>query len=192
MDVKISMSYLRKIGSAEVSTSSMADIAFLLLTFFLMTTVIKNEKGLMLMLPQWSNVNVKSDLNERNIFAMQINSENKLLVEGERRESLNGIKGEIKRFIMNNGRVNTFSDNPEVAVVSLKTDRNASHEYFIKSLDVIQGAYFEIYAERAKITVQAFRDLDLNNPEQKKIYERARFGIPMNISIAEPSRSGNQ
>ncbi len=46
------MSCLRKLCSAELSKSSMADISFLLLSFFLMTTLIKNEKGLMLMLPQ--------------------------------------------------------------------------------------------------------------------------------------------
>jgi biopolymer transport protein ExbD len=182
------MSYLRKLGSAEVSTSSMADIAFLLLTFFLMTTVIKNEKGLMLMLPQWSEIEITSDVHERNLYTIQINSENGFLIEGELRESLDRVQEEIKKFILNNGRIKSSSDNPEVAVVSLKTDRNTNYEIFIASLDVIQGAYFEIYAERAGITEKDFRELDLNDPEQKKIYDAARAGVPMNISIANPKR----
>lgn len=185
------MSYLRKIGSAEISTSSMADIAFLLLTFFLMTTVIKNEKGLMLMLPQWSDKQITSDVNERNIFSIQINAENSFLIEGERRNSMRGVKEEIKRFILNNGAVSTLSENPEAAVVSLKTDRSTNHEAFIASLDEIQGAYFEIYAERAQISVKKFRDLDLNARDEKKIYDKAREGIPMNISVAEPTHLQN-
>jgi len=185
------MSYLRKLGSAEVSTSSMADIAFLLLTFFLMTTVIKNEKGLMLLLPQWSDVINTSEVNERNIFTIQINAENNFLVEGERRTSLSGVKDEIKKFILNDGVVNTLSENPTKAVVSLKTDRSTSHEAFIKSLDEIQGAYFEIYAERAHISVKKFRELDLNDQNEKKIYDKAREGLPMNISVAEPTQLQN-
>lgn len=185
------MSYLRKLGSAEVSTSSMADIAFLLLTFFLMTTVLKNEKGLMLLLPQWSDVINTSEVNERNIFTIQINAENNFLVEGERRTSLSGVKDEIKKFILNDGVMNTLSENPIKAVVSLKTDRSTSHEAFIKSWDEIQGAYFEIYAERAHISIKKFRELDLNDQNEKKIYDKAREGLPMNISVAEPTHLQN-
>jgi len=74
---------LRKLGSAVVSTSSMADIAFLLLTFFLITTVIKNDKGLTLMLPPWNNNVTTESVHQRNVFTIQVNSENQFLIEGE-------------------------------------------------------------------------------------------------------------
>ncbi|MBX2898203.1 MAG: biopolymer transporter ExbD [Cyclobacteriaceae bacterium] len=167
------MSLLRKTGSAEVSTSSMADIAFLLLTFFLMTTVIKNEKGLMLMLPQWSEEPVKSILNDRNVFTIQINSENEFLVEGELRTSLEDVMPEIKKFILNNNTDPLLSENPEIAVVSLKTDRGTTHRAFIEALDVAQAAYYEIYAARAGLSPKAFRALDLNEKAQKQIYDAA-------------------
>lgn len=181
------MSYLRKVGSAEVSTSSMADIAFLLLTFFLTTTVINNHKGLVMLLPAWSpNVPIEK-INDRNLFTVHVNGENNFLIEVIRRESLQGLRQELKEFILNNGKVNTLSESPVKAVISLKTDRNTSHEAFIAALDEIQGAYFEIYADRAGITPKQFRDLDLSKKESRKKYDRAREGIPMNISVAEPS-----
>lgn len=181
------MSYLRKLGSAQVSTSSMADIAFLLLTFFLMTTVMKNEMGLVLLLPPWSDEVKTSDVKDRNVFNIQINSENNFLVEGERRSSLMGVKDEIKGFILNQGVLETLSENPAKAVVSLKADRITSNEVFTATLYEIQGAYFEIYAARANISVKQFRQLDMNNKNERKLYDKAREGIPMNISIAEPT-----
>ena len=185
------MSLLRKTGSAEVSTGSMADIAFLLLTFFLMTTVINNEKGLTLLLPQWSDEPIISDKHQRNVFAVQINSENEFLIEGEPRNSLAGVTDEIKKFILNNGVDPSLSVNPEEAVVSLKTDRGTSQQAFVAVLDVIQAAYYEIYAERAGISAKAFRELDLNDKAQKETYDMARTGIPMNISMAEPTQVAN-
>jgi biopolymer transport protein ExbD len=179
------MSLLRKTGSAEVSTSSMADIAFLLLTFFLMTTVIKNEKGLTLMLPQWNNDPITEPVHQRNVFAVQINSSNEFLIEGEPRNSLAGVTAEIKKFILNNNADPSLSENPEKAVVSFKTDRGTSQRAFIDALDAIQTAYYEIYAARAGITPKAFRELDLTDKEQLKIYDAARKGIPMNISMAD-------
>jgi len=183
------MSYLRKLGSVEVNTSSMADIAFLLLTFFLMTTVINNEKGIMLMLPTWSENPPVSDVHERNVFAVHVNADNKFLVEGVWRHDLQGVKEEIKQFILNYGKNKELSENPGKAVVSFKTDRETSYKAFITTLDEIQGAYFKIYADRAKLSVKEFRELDLNNPAQKKLYNQVRQGIPMNISMADPIKS---
>ncbi len=185
------MSLLRKTGNAEVSTSSMADIAFLLLTFFLMTTVIKNEKGLSLMLPQWTDEPITSMMHQRNVFTIQVNSGDQFLVEGEPRTELDGVTTEIKKFILNNNVDQALSENPEKAVVSLKTDRGTSQRAFIEVLDVIQTAYYEIYADRAGITAKAFRELDLNDKQQRQVYELARKGIPMNISMAEPTKVDN-
>jgi biopolymer transport protein ExbD len=182
------MSYLRKLGSAEVSTSSMADIAFLLLTFFLMTTVIKNEKGLMIMLPGWSPEKQTSEVNKRNLFTIHINSQNSFLVEGIPRKDLSGIRDEIKKFILNNGVDRFSSESPSQAIVSIKTDRTTTHKAFIEALDKVQGAYYEIYASRVNVSIKRFRELDLSKMKEKQIYDKARSGIPMNISVAEPSQ----
>lgn len=183
------MSYLKKYSSAEVSTSAMADIAFLLLSFFLMTTVIKSEKGLMMLLPPITKDH--QDTNHRNLYSVQINSQDQYLIEGVRQTELTGMKDDIKAFILNYGRDKNLSDSPTEAIVSLKTDRGTTYRAYIAALDQIQQAYFEIYAERAGIKVSEFRLLDQNIPREKIMYNEARVGIPMNISIAEPSRVNN-
>lgn len=107
--------------SPEVSTSSMADIAFLLLTFFLITTVIQNHKGILMVLPEFSSIPITAPVHDRNLFTIQINSANEFLIENEPRENLDGVKEEIQRFILNNGKDRSSSDSPKEAVVSLKT-----------------------------------------------------------------------
>jgi hypothetical protein len=96
-------------------------------------------------------------------------------------------------FVLNNGRDPNSSDNPDKAIVSFKTDRGTSHRRFIELLDIIQGAYYDIYAEQAGVTNAEFRDAasDLSIPKNKDIYDRGRAGIPLNISIADPSKVGN-
>ncbi|MCE7863343.1 MAG: biopolymer transporter ExbD [Bacteroidetes bacterium CHB5] len=183
------MSMLRKLGCAVVSTSSMADIAFLLLTFFLITTVIKNDKGLTLMLPPWNNNVTTESVHQRNVFTIQVNSENQFLIEGEPRSTLDGLTAEIKKFILNNNANPALSENPEKAIVSLKTDRGTSQQAFIDALDAIQAAYYEIYADRAGISTREFRELDLSTRKHQQIYDAARKGIPMNISMAEPTHA---
>jgi biopolymer transport protein ExbD len=178
----------------EIPNASMADIAFLLLTFFLVTTTINNDKGLSIQLPpppEKEQEDVK--IPEHNMFKIQVNSSDNLLVEGNPMQDVSGLRDDIKKFILNNGANPESSDSPEDAIVSFKTDRGTSHKRFVEILDIIQGAYYDLYAEQAGVSNARFREAAsaLNDPENQHIYEKGRKGIPMNISIAEPTKVGN-
>ena len=92
----------------EVSSGSMADIAFLLLIFFLVTTTIANDKGILLRLPPppdplQEQLDIK--IPDRNIFTILANSKDQLLVEGEPFEgSMDDLKNDVKKFILNFGK----------------------------------------------------------------------------------------
>jgi biopolymer transport protein ExbD len=171
-----------------LNTSSVADIAFLMLSFFLMTTVIANDKGLALTLPEWRDVPLPVEVHQRNIFKIQLNSQNQLMVQGDVRSNTGSLRSEVTDFILNNGRDPRLSDNSEVAIVSLRADRGTSHEAFMRVLDEVQGAYYEVYARRAGLTVQQYLNLDPRNAADKATIDRAKKGTPMNISLAEPTR----
>lgn len=201
----------------EVNSSSMADIAFLLLIFFLVTTTIASDKGLMLVLPPKQDPNQPPpDItkNQRNIFKVLVNSKDQLLVEEEPLNDIKELKSKAKEFILNFGKPNedgialweslppslkaqakrstSSSDHPKEAVVSFKADRGTSYETYVSILDQLQGAYYEIYAERVNLTSDEFRALNTRNDSEKAVYDRAREGLPMNISIAEPSKVGGE
>ncbi len=173
--------------SPEISASSMADIAFLLLTFFLVTTIIPNDKGIALLLPESTTAIVT--IHQRNIFKIQINSNDRYLINGEERENLEGLREELKNFILNDSKDKSLSESPSKAIVSLKTDRGTSYQVFVQALDEIQAAYYEIYSSRVNLTPKEYRELNPSAPAQKKIYDSGRKGIPMNISIAEPTKT---
>ncbi len=187
-------------SNPEINSSSMADIAFLLLIFFLVTTTIANDRGLSLQLPpnpeDIENIDIK--IPERNLFKIQINSADRMLVEGELLEDVTELRGMIKEFVLNNGRDPESSDNPKDAIVSLKTDRGTTQEKFIEVLDQIQGAYYDMYADRIGVTNKRWREIasDLTVPEHKRLYDQGRglkdgkLEFPMNLSIAEPTKIG--
>lgn len=200
----------------EVNAGSMADIAFLLLIFFLVTTTIATDKGLTILLPpkKEDTQDVEVKIQDRNIFKVLVNSRDQLLVNGEPLGDPSMIREKLKGHILNFGKpteeamelynslppsLKTYakkdpklSDHPLSggAIVSFKTDRGTSYEMYIKVLDELQAAYFEIYAERAGITADEYRVLDRKDPRQKQMYEKAKENINMNISIAEPTNIG--
>lgn len=179
-------------AAAEVNTSSMADIAFLLLIFFLVTTTIASDKGLAILLPPKQEDQPPEDvkINQRNIFKVLINSQDRLLVEDEPLTDISRLRGMVKEFVTNNGRDPELSESPEDAVVSVKSDRGTSYEIYIDVLDELQGAYYELRAEKVGITAEEYRNLDQKDPRQKELYDRGREGLPMQISIAEPTNIG--
>ena len=133
-------------------------------------------------------------------------------VEDEPLEDITQLQDMVKEFILNFGApdeeaVTTYnslppslkstvkrseesSDHPGKAVVSLKTDRGTSYDIYIQVLDQLQGAYYEIYGERVGLTADEFRALDQKKPSEKDLYDQGRAGIPLAISIAEPSNIG--
>lgn len=187
----------------DIPNASMADIAFLLLTFFLVTTTVANDKGLSLQLPPPPEAlppDVDIKIQERNLFKIQVNSFDNLLVEGNPfNGSMRELSDEIKEFVLNNGRDPESSDNSEKAIVSYKADRGTTHKRFIEVLDAIQRSYYEIYAERAGVTTKKWLEIsgELTDPDNRKLYELGRGKtpegkpeIPMNVSIAEPTKVG--
>lgn len=182
-------------ATPEIPNASMADIAFLLLTFFLVTTTINNDKGLSIGLPPPPdpNQNQEVKMQEKNIFKIQVNSSDNLLVEGEPMADVTDLKEMIKKFITNNGADPASSENPEKAIISFKTDRGTSHKRFVEILDICQGAYYDIYSQQAGVSNKEFREAasNLADPEKKALYEKGKAGYPMNISIAEPTKVGN-
>ena len=179
----------------------MADIAFLLLTFFLMTTTVANDKGILLTLPPPpENIPEDVEIQERNLFKIQVNSYDNVLVEGEPWTGGDrDLVDQIKRFVLNYGNDPMSSDNPLKAIVSIKTDRGTSHKKFIDVLDVAEAAYNEIYAERAGVSVERWRDIaaDPNAEGVRELYDKGRgilpgggVEIPKAISIAEPTKIG--
>ena len=181
----------------------MADIAFLLLVFFLVTTTVANIKGLSVGLPPPPESIEQEDVEipERNLFKIQVNSFDNLLVEGEPWMGTDSDLTEmIKKFILNNGNDPASSDNPGKAIVSYKTDRGTSHKKFIAVLDVIQKAYYDIYADRVGVTNEKWREIASDpekSPEYRELYDRGRgrlpdgkLELPMNLSIAEPTQVG--
>ena len=195
----------------------MADIAFLLLIFFLVTTTIANDKGIAMLLPPPPDPNqeeIELKLQERNIFTILANSQDKLLVENEPyNSSMDELKEDVKKFVLNfgdpspegvelynslppsmktyvgrNGRNPDSSDDPTSgnAIVSFKANRGTSYDLYIGVLDAINAAYNEIYAERVGITVTQWLELDRDDDIQADMYKRVRAGIPRAISIAEP------
>ena len=206
---------MAKRTTPEINSAGMADIAFLLLIFFLVATTLATDKGLTLLLPPKPDDTeiIDIEIPERNLFKVLVNSQDRVLVENEPVKDVTEIREMAKKFILNFGnpkspeaielynslpgelkvmveRVPESSDNPKDAIVSFKADRGTSYEMYIAILDELQGAYYEIYGARVGLSADEFRKLDRKKPEEKAKYERAREGMPMNISIAEPTKVG--
>lgn len=160
---------------AEVNASSMADIAFLLLAFFLVTTVIETEKGIGVKLPPWQNI-APPPIASRNIFSVKINYANQLLIEGEF-FPVEKLRRQAKEFIMNpNGRLD-LAIRPDAAVISLQNDRSTNYLTYIAVYNELKGAYNELWDEEAHRLHQLPFE-KLSRSKQKAIRDR----IPLVIS----------
>lgn len=175
----------------EVNAGSMADIAFLLLIFFLVTAVIPKDTGINRKLPkeclQGENCNVP--IPERNILKIAINAKDEIMID-EAIVTIAEVKDSSKTFIDNNGDSSCeyckgngrpeLSDNPNKAVISLKTDRNTTYNQFIEVQDELTKAYYELRETYSKEVLKKSID-DLTDTELEKV----RNAYPFILSEAE-------
>jgi hypothetical protein len=201
----------------EINAGSMADIAFLLLIFFLVTTTMNVDSGVSKKLSEKPPPDyVPPVIKEKNIFEVNINFRNELQVEGERMD-VKDLKDAAVKFIDNGGGIGkpgedgtpgvpcdycqgekseASSDHPNKAIISVQSDRGTEYGAYI----VVQNELLRAYRElRNRLCQQrynmSFTDLeaaykdDKNNEELKKKVEDIRTAYPQIVSDAEPTSS---
>lgn len=172
----------------EINAGSMADIAFLLLIFFLVTTTIAEDKGILVKLPPWSDEEPDiTKLKERNVYSVLVNAQNQLLVREEPMRLAN-LRENAKEFIINPNNMPNMSESPKNAIISLKNDRGTNYETYLAVYNELKGAYEELWDDLAqKRYGEPYTD-DMPFAQRKAI----RNEIPMVLSEAEPSNFGEE
>ena len=179
----------------ELNTSSTADMAFLLLCFFLMTTTMDQDLGLQRRLPPMPDKNQKAQdqkVNRRNIVIVKINSADRLLA-GTEPMHVSQLKDKMKEFLDNPANDPNLPEKEEVdiegfgkvmvskGVISLQNDRGTSYEAYIAVQNELVKAVNEL---RHTWSMTNFGAPYMSLDEEKQ--EIVRKAVPQNISEAEP------
>jgi biopolymer transport protein ExbD len=188
----------------EISAGSMADIAFLLLIFFLVTTTMDVDSGIVRKLPPPLQDNVEPPkINQRNIYTVLINSADMILVNGEP-GSIKTLRDDVKEFLRPH-----YPDNPKFpeteemeldikgrkvlyhkskGIISMQNDRGTSYKIYIHVQNELAGAVRELRDELAQQYYGlSFKELLEKDEDAAKQIQKA---VPMAISEAEPADFG--
>ena len=198
---------MAKRSAPEVNAGSMADIAFLLLIFFLVTTTIPKDSGINRKLPPIEENDEDVIIKEKNIFTVLLNDKDQLLVEDNLMEIKDLRKAAVK-FLDNGGdgtctyckgaRDPKSSDNPDKAIISLKNNRQTSYAAYITVQNELVAAYNELRNRRALELgpKKGFPDMDYikmekayddvkfagNREKLKEVIEQIKIEIPQKLS----------
>ncbi|MCH1538727.1 biopolymer transporter ExbD [Flavobacteriaceae bacterium] len=205
---------MAKRAAPEVNAGSMADIAFLLLIFFLVTTTIETDSGINRKLPPTDEVVDPPIIKERNIFTVVVNKNNQLLVE-EKPLDLANLRQAAIEFLDNGGgqgeeacdycegpKDPSSSDNPEKAIISLKNDRETSYKVYISVQNELVAAYNDLrdreFAKLNPLIGLSFVEANKRYADPRYVTERERLKplldevkarYPQKLSEAEPNKN---
>ena len=193
----------KKRKTPGINGSSSADIAFMLLIFFLITTSMDTDKGLARRLPppvpKDQKKNEEMDIKKRNILVVQINSNNQILCNNEFID-IKQLREKVRNFIENPYNDEHMPEKTEVDVpffgkqmvtknhvISLQNDRGTEYQAYIDVQNELAAAYNELRDEVSRKKFgKAFADLD--EDQQKAV----QMIYPQKISEAEPKNYGGK
>lgn len=202
-------------ATPEVNAGSMADIAFLLLIFFLVTTTIEKDKGIARQLPPMEEVDPEDVIiKQKNLFIVNVNKSDQLLVEEELME-LKNLRQAAIDFLDNGGapagsplycdycrgkRDVASSDNPDKAVISVQNDRLTSYKMYIAVQNELVAAYnFLRDREAERLYGWKFTDMkrsmdegSFKGDEEEALarMEKIQALFPLKLSEAQPKKPG--
>jgi biopolymer transport protein TolR len=178
----------KRSGPPEVNAGSMADIAFLLLIFFLVTTTIETDQGINRKLPPIDNQKSDVIIKEKNILQVLVNKNDQLLVNDELLE-LKDLREKAVKFLDNGGdgtcayckgeRNPESSDNPEKAIISLQNDAETSYKTYIAVQNELVAAYYELRDR------ECLKKYGVTYREMESIFEDPRTS-EKKVTILEP------
>ncbi len=197
--------------NSEINAGSMADIAFLLLIFFLVTTTMDVDSGIARKLPEKTDETPKVTIKEKNVLDIVINRKNQLLVENENAK-VEDIKKLAMDFIDNGGGLSApkdgkpgelcdycngaknpaSSDHPSKAIISLQSSRGTTYGMYISVQNEIEMAYNELRNRLSlKLYNRSYKDLlkdykDDPSEALKKKIDNLKDKYPQIITEPEP------
>jgi biopolymer transport protein ExbD len=199
-------------GNSEINAGSMADIAFLLLIFFLVTTTMDVDSGIARKLPEKSEDPPEVTIKQKNVLDIVVNRKNQILVEGDRAVDVTEIKQIAMDFIDNGGGVSNSidgqpgepcdyckgakdpasSDHPSKAIIQLQSDRGTTYGMYVTIQNEIEAAYNEL---RNRLALEkyniGYKDMlkeykDSPSDDLKEKIDLLKESYPQIISEPEP------
>ena len=183
---------MAKRSAPEVNAGSMADIAFLLLIFFFVTTTIETDSGLNRKLPPLEDQVDPPITREKNIFTVLVSKNDQLLVE-EKLADIEDLRSLAISFLDNGGGVGdeaceycqgerneSSSDNPDKAIISLKSDRETSYKVYIAVQNELVAAYNDL---RNREFERLFPNLGINFVSAQKQYDDPRTNVDTALEL---------
>jgi len=184
----------------EIPSASMADIAFMLLIFFITATSMDVDSGLERVLPQMPPENQEQDdtppIKERNVFSVLLDASNRLMVEGEIIQ-VEDLRIKTKEFLLNPSNVENLPESKPTeiplignfdvskGVISLRNDHGTQYGMYLAVQNELVAAVNEVRDELSSAKFgKKYEDL----PNEQK--EAIREAIPSRISEAEPKKVG--
>lgn len=173
----------------EINAGSMADIAFLLLVFFLVTTTMDIPTGLQVALPPISEEPPQdSKQRKREVLEVLVNAADQLLVEGSPL-TIDRLRQKTIDHLTNEGKDPTLSTTSSNAIVSLKNDRGTSYDMYVQVYNELTAAYNEVRDEYSmKEFGKTYTDLDPTRDKER--IKQVKEKYPKKLSEAEPVSIG--